>query len=193
MGECDHIEADTKPAFFWKLAASKHTYIYANDTDIPVLLFFISALNFAPGYEIWYCQLSAVDKPEGLHLINQKLTAIVSGALPRLHVLTGCGQTSYPAGAYITGKLAQLKLLLNNYDLARDLQNFGSAGPLMTESDRTIGLRFLPTIYTPKYYLEDPVDTVYNKLLWQLITTCHGKRKPNPSISVAECHGSRTV
>ena len=54
MGECDHIEADTKPAFFWKLAACKHTYIYANDTDIPVLLFFISALNFAPDYEIWY-------------------------------------------------------------------------------------------------------------------------------------------
>ena len=82
MGECDHIEADTKPAFLWKLAACKHTYIYTNDTDIPVI--FISALNFASGCEIWYCQLSAVDKPVGLHLINHKLTAIVSGALPGL-------------------------------------------------------------------------------------------------------------
>ena len=109
---------------------------------------FISALNFASGYEIWYCQLSAVEKPVGLHLINQKLTAIVSGTLPGLHVLTGSDQTSIPAGAYITGKLAQLELLLNNYDLARDLQNFGNAGPLMTESDHTIGLRFLLTIYT---------------------------------------------
>ena len=82
------------------------------------------------------------------------------------YVLTGCDQTSYPAGAYITGKLAQLKLLLNNYDLARDLQNFGNVGPLMTESDHTIGLRFLLTIYIGNYYFEDPVDTVYNKLRW---------------------------
>ena len=146
MGECDHIEVDTKLAFLWKLPACKHTCIYANDADIPVI--FISALNLASGYEIWYCQLSAVDKPLGLHLINQKLTAIVSGALPGLHVLTGCDQTSYPAGAYITGKLVQLTLLLNNYDLARDLQNFENAGPLMTESDHTIH-----TIYTGKYYL----------------------------------------
>ena len=63
----------------------------------------------------------------------------------------------------------------------------------MTESDHTIRFRFLLTIYTGKYYLEDPVDTVYNKLRWQLITTCYGKRKPNPSISVAECHVSRAV
>ena len=63
----------------------------------------------------------------------------------------------------------------------------------MTESDHTIGLRFLLTVYTGKYYLEDPVDTVNNKLRWQLIITCYGKRKPNPSISVAECHVSRAV
>ena len=95
-----------------------------------IQIFQLFALNFASGYEIWYCQLSAVDKLVGLHLFNKKLTAIVSGALPGRHVLTEYDQTSYPAGENITGKLAQLKLLLKNYDLTRDLQNFGNAGPI---------------------------------------------------------------
>lgn len=128
----------------------------------------------------------------GLHLIRAHLGTSKSNALVALHVLTGCDITSFPAGAKVTGKKAQLSLL-NDSTIVSHLETFGTFGPIMTRNDRTIGLRFILKLYSGTYTIDDPIDEIYDRIRWQLITTKSGRQKPNPSITVAECHIARAV